>query len=247
MKAILLAAGRGTRLGALTERTPKPLLEVGGRPIIVHIIDGLIAAGVREFLVVTGYLARELEAGLGNGAHAGVSVEYVRQEQLEGTGRALQLGREWLGDEPFFFGWGDIMVRPGNYREVVRRARFADAAIAVNEVDDPWAGGAVYVDGDWRVTRMVEKPARGTSATRWNNAGFGVLGTEIWPILGDLEPSARGEYELPAAIAQLAATGHHVRAVPIEGPWFDIGTPESLAAAREEFGRDRGSAQAARP
>ena len=193
MKAVLLAAGRGSRLGPLTESTPKGLLEVAGRPIIVRIIDGLIAASVDDFAIVTGYLAAKLEAGLGNGSQSGVRITYFRQEQLNGTAAALALAREFVGDERFFFGWGDILIRPENYREVIRKARFADAAIALNEVDDPFAGGAVYVDDDFRVTRMSEKPPRGTSTTRWNNAGLGVLGPEIWAAIEELQPSERGE------------------------------------------------------
>ena len=237
MNAVLLAAGRGSRLGRLTESTPKPLLEVAGRPIIVHIIDGLVAAGIDDFAIVTGYLAEKLEAGLGNGAQSGVRITYFRQEQLDGSARALALAREFAGDERFLFAWGDILVRPENYRTLIRKSRLADAAIALNEVDDPWAGGAVYVDKGFRVTRMVEKPAKGTSSTRWNNAGLGVLGPEIWPAIDALQPSERGEYELPAAIAALVAAGLDVRGAPVDGPWFDIGTPESLEAARAEFGR----------
>lgn len=234
-RAILLAAGKGTRLGPLTAQAPKPLLEVGGRPILVHIIDGLLRAGVERFLIVTGHFGELIEAELGNGSAVGVDIEYVRQEQLEGTARALALGREFAGEERFFFGWGDILVRPENYRAVIRRARLADAVIAVNEVDDPWAGGAVYVDAEMRVTRMVEKPAKGTSTTRWNNAGFGVLGPEIWQLIDELEPSERGEYELPQAIGALIASGARVVASAVEGPWFDIGTREQLDAARREF------------
>ena len=240
-KAVLLAAGRGTRLGVLTEDFPKPLLEVGGKPIIVHILDGLMAAGIDEVTIVTGHAAARLEAELGNGAGSGLKICYVRQERLEGTARALALARDHLGDEPFLFGWGDIVVRRENYRNVLRAARFADAVIAVNEVEDPFAGAAVYFDaGSGLVTRIVEKPARGTSTTRWNNAGFGVLTPAIWPAIDALEPSARGEYELPQAISALVESGSRVRAVPVEGPWFDVGTPESLEAARAEFaGRRR--------
>ena len=231
-KAVLLAAGRGARLGALTEHTPKPLIEVAGRPIIVHIVDGLLAAGVTDFAIVTGYLGKKLQAGLGNGAQSGVAIRYFQQETLDGTARALSLARDFCGEDAFFFGWGDILVRPENYREVIRRARFADAAIAVNEVDDPWAGGAVYVDTAMRVTKLLEKPPIGTSTTRWNNAGFGVLGPAVWPAIEALEPSARGEYELPQAIAALVAAGLEVRAAPVTGAWFDIGTRESLEDAR---------------
>ncbi len=236
-KAVLLAAGRGTRLGALTERLPKPLLSVGGRPIIVHILDGLFRAGIRDVTIVTGYLAEMVEAELGNGAGSGMEIRYVRQEKLEGTARALCLAREPLGDATFFVGWGDILVRPENYRAIVRASRLADAAIAVNEVGDPSLGAAVYLDEAMNVQRIVEKPGPGTSTTRWNNAGLAVLGPNIWPFIDALEPSERGEYELPQAVAALVASGARVVAVPIQGPWFDIGTPENLEAARAAFGR----------
>lgn len=236
-RAVLLAAGRGKRLGVLTESTPKPLLEVAGRPIIVHALDALIVAGVREFAIVTGYLAAKLEAELGNGAQSNVSITYFRQAKLDGTARAVALAREFVGEEPFFLGWGDIMVRAENYREVLKKGRFADAAIAVNHVEDPATGAAVYVDSTMRVTRMVEKPPPGTSSTHWNNAGLMSLSPKVWPFIDALTPSTRGEYELPQAIAAMVASGSEVVAVPIEGPWFDIGTPESLDAARTAFRR----------
>jgi len=241
-KAVLLAAGRGTRLGALTANYPKPLLEVGGRPIIVHILDGLAQAGITDVTIVTGHFAQLLESEVGNGDQSGLRIRYVRQEKPEGTARALALARERMGDDQFFAGWGDILVRPKNYVRMVKAARFADIVIAVNEVDDPWAGAAVYVDEKMRVVRIVEKPEPGSSTTRWNNAGFFILGPAIWPVIDRLGPSERGEYELPEAVASLVEARAEVRAAPVEGPWFDIGTPEDMERAREVFGSRRGGA-----
>lgn len=235
-QALLLAAGRGARLGNLTRDTPKPLLDVGGQPIIFRILEGLAEAGVRDVTVVTGHLAETLETVLGDGSRWGASVRCVRQERLEGTARAAELARPFLSGAPFFVGWADIVVEGANYAGVIAGSRATGAAIAVNELEDPWAGAAVYVDGAMRVLRMVEKPAKGTSTTHWNNAGLAVLPAGIWDEVDRLEPSERGEYELPQAIAALVASGHPVVAVPIEGPWFDIGTPESLEAARRYFG-----------
>lgn len=239
-KAVVLAAGRGTRLGALTANYPKPLLEVGGRPIIVHVLDGLERSGVQDVTIVTGHFASLLEAEVGTGEQSGLSIRYVRQETPEGTARALALAREHTGDGQFLACWGDILVRPENYVRVVKAARFADIVIAVNEVDDPWAGAAVYVDEQMRVERIVEKPERGSSTTRWNNAGLFVLAPAIWEEIARLEPSERGEYELPSALESLVEGGAEVRAVPIAGPWFDVGTPEDLDRARDVFGRRGG-------
>lgn len=234
--AVLLAAGRGTRLGGLTQTIPKPLLEVGGRPMIFRILEGLAGAGVRDVTVITGHLADVLETALGDGGRWGVALRCVRQELLDGTARAAALARPFLRERPFFVGWGDIVVEAANYPRVIEGAGQNGAAIAVNEVDDPWAGAAVYVDAAMRVLRVVEKPPKGTSPTRWNNAGLAVLPPAIWDEVDRLEPSARGEYELPQAVAALVAAGHPVVAVPVEGPWFDIGTPENLVAARRYFG-----------
>ena len=236
IRAVLLAAGRGTRLGALTANTAKPMLEVGGNPILHRIVAGLAAGGIQEVMVVTGHSAESLEAATGDGSRWGVVIRYVRQHVPDGTARAVALARDFVGDEPFFAGWGDVVVEPGNYGPIINATAGADGAIAVNEVDDPATGAAVYVDSAMRVTRIIEKPEPGTSTTRWNNAGMMVLPAAIWPHIESLPLSPRGEYELPQAVAALVAAGCELRAVPVLGPWFDIGTAENLAAARAHFG-----------
>ncbi|MFN0093151.1 MAG: nucleotidyltransferase family protein [Dehalococcoidia bacterium] len=230
-RAVVLAAGRGTRLGALTAATPKPLLEVGGRPILLRILDGLAAAGITDLALVTGYLGGPVRDAV-LAANLPLHVTWAEQHDLRGTAAAVQLARDVLGDGPFFFGWGDIVVHSRNYAAIVA-AGAEGPALAVNEVDDPWAGAAVYVTSGGLVSQIVEKPAPGSSTTRWNNAGLGVLDGRIWPAIEALTPSSRGELELPRAIASLVGSGVPVRAVPVSGPWFDIGTPESLAAARQ--------------
>ena len=151
-------------MGALTATTPKPLLTVRGQPIIEFILRGLKATGTMEAIVVTGYRGEQIQAHLGDGARLGVRLTYRAQETQEGTARALWLARDLIGDRPFILSWGDVIVAPGSYAALLAEYTRApcDVLLMVNDMDDPWRGAAVYVDSDWRVTRLVEKPARGS-------------------------------------------------------------------------------------
>jgi len=224
-------------MGPLTATTPKPLLRLCQRPIIEHILVGLEAAGVRRSIVVTGYLGEQIERHLGNGSQFGLELTFRRQQYAEGTARALALVRDDLDNEPFLLSWGDVLVDGTLYAELLndfRRAP-ADLLLTVNPCADPWRGAAVYVEPDWHVTRLVEKPPRGTSHTSWNNAGIFVFSPLIFTYLKGLGPSSRGEYELPQAIAAMIADGRNVRAHPLHGFWSDLGTPEDLVAAEQTY------------
>src|SRR5271157_2530837 len=176
-KALLFAAGRGKRLGDLTAHTPKPMLEVAGAPIIAHILEALAVAGVEEAIVVTGYLAEQVENFCARFAveHAPLRVRTVRQPSLNGTGGAMLAAIPLIGNEErFLLGWGDVLMDREFYGRFAKQARIAeyDLLLSVNRTRDPYRGAAVYVDSEMRVTRIVEKPAPGTSTTNWNNAGL---------------------------------------------------------------------------
>jgi dTDP-glucose pyrophosphorylase len=233
MMAVILAAGRGTRMGALTAHTPKPLLKLQGRPIIEHILAGLRTAGVGAAVVVTGYRGEQIETHLGDGGRFGLRLAYRRQERPEGTAKALLLAADATAQGPFVLSWGDIVVAPGNYSVLLAdfARRPCDALLMVNQLDDPWRGAAVYVDTEWQVTQLIEKPPRGTSRSRWNNAGLFVFTPLIFAYAARLQVSARSEYELPQAIAAMINDRRTVRACAVRGFWSDLGTPEDLAAA----------------
>lgn len=238
--AVVLAAGRGTRMGALTAHTPKPLLTVNGTPLLGRVLGGLAAAGIRRAVVVTGYLGEQIEAALGDGSALGLALTYRRQAEANGTAKALLLAADAVGEAPCVVSWGDILVPRAFYREFCDAwaRRPCDAQLAINRVDDPWAGAAVYVDADWRVHRLEEKPPRGTSTTPWNNAGIMAFTPLIFDYARRLAPSPRGEYELPQAVTQMVRDGRDVRAVPVNGPWSDVGTPADLEAAQTLFAEE---------
>jgi dTDP-glucose pyrophosphorylase len=209
------------------------MLEVGGAPLIDHIVAGIAASGLRSLVVVTGYLAPVVEQHLA--ANSPLPVVFVRQDEQDGTAGALRLTRNAVGYEPFLLSWGDIATDARHFNDVAAawRPQLA-AAIGVNQVDDVSRGAAVVFGDDRRIISIVEKPS-GDPPSRWNSSGLMVFGPQIWGPLEQVEYSRRGELELPDAISRLIAEDELLEAVPLTGAWFDIGTASTLEAAREAF------------
>ncbi|MCX6590675.1 MAG: nucleotidyltransferase family protein [Acidobacteria bacterium] len=228
-KAVILAAGRGTRMKSLTDDLPKPMLPLKGRPILDYLTDRLRGAGFTEFGVVIGYRAEVVEAHFAGRPE----IHFVRQEVIDGTARATLLCREFVGGEDFLFTFGDILTETADYAAM--RAKLkpgVDAVAAVRHVPDPWQGAAVY-EQDGVVTRIIEKPPQGTSTTHWNSAGVYCFRAAVFDELAKVPKSPRGEYELTSAVEALVAQGRVVIHA-LEGIWRDIGRPEDLEAAQNE-------------
>jgi NDP-sugar pyrophosphorylase family protein len=223
LRAVLLAAGEGTRMRPLTLRRPKALVPVAGRPMIEHIVAGLVAAEIEQICLVVGYRGDQVVEEIGDGRRLGACIQYRWQQDCGGTGDALLCAADLIGEKPFFLGWGDILVPPRNYRAIAEIARTEqpEALLSVNYVDDPWEGAAVYV-ADGSVERITEKPPRGSSATNFNNAGLFVFGPQIMDIVRDTPLSPRGELEVPSAIQAMLESGVRIRAYEIEGYWSDV-------------------------
>src|SRR5260370_29417857 len=109
-KAVLLAAGRGTRMREMTAELPKPMLEVRGKPVLQHIVEGLREAGVRNFLVVVGYRADAVQNFFGDGSRYRIDIQYATQVAQDGTGRVVDLARDFVSDSAFVLAYGDILV-----------------------------------------------------------------------------------------------------------------------------------------
>ncbi len=228
-RAVILAAGRGTRMGSFTEEIPKPMLPVAGKPLLEHILDRLSAAGISEFCIVVGYRHEAIEAHFKQSAH---SIQFVVQEPVNGTGAAALLAKSFTAEEPFLLTYGDILCDPSEYTKaaaVFETHAVTSAVLAVKEVDDPWQGAAVYEIAG-RISRIVEKPPKGTSVTRWNSAGFYLFRPVIFRYLERVEPSPRGELELTSALDLMLKDRLDLRISAIAGDWRDVGRPEDLAA-----------------
>ena len=109
MKAVILAAGKGTRMGALTKHTPKPMIHVSGKPVLEHIIRRMMTSGVTDFVLVTKYLAEQIEAYFGDGRDFGTRIEYVEQIDKYGTGAALLSAKDLALGEPVMMTFADVI------------------------------------------------------------------------------------------------------------------------------------------
>lgn len=227
-KAMLLAAGRGTRMRELTHDVPKPMIAVRGKPILQHIIEGLAQAGITDILIVVGYRKEVVTEFFGDGSPFGVRVTYTTQAVQDGTGRVVELGKDFAGAGPFVLSYGDILVDPANYRRLVNLDG-AEALISVKRNEDVSKGGAVFVNERFELTDLREKPKPGEPTSPWYNAGVYTFRPSIFDFTAKLERSPRGEYELTDAIRALALSGKVVQAYELKGDWADVRDPEVLA------------------
>lgn len=243
MKALVLAAGRGTRMKELTADRPKPMVLLAGKPILEHILLGLREAGATEFVVITGYRAEVLESYFGDGRPWGVSIQYRRQETQNGNAKAIQLAEEAIGQEPFFLTFGDIILHPSNYRRVAEsfRRRPVDLLMSLVWVEDVWRHSSVIFDDDGRVRDIVEKPDPSEVKSNWNSAALFMATPALFEYTARLTPSKRNEYELTDAIRAMAHDpARRVHGEKVEGYWGDLADAEALRRMEERM-RQEGS------
>jgi len=233
-KAVLLAAGRGTRMRELTADLPKPMIKVRNKPVLLHIIEGLQSAGIKDFLIVVGYRADVVQSYFGDGTGLGLNIEYAIQTVQDGTGRVVDLAREFVCEGPFVLSYGDILVDPANYGQLVALPDDVAAIVSVKRNEDVSKGGAVFFNDNFELIDLREKPKPGEPTSPWYNAGVYAFRPNIFEHTARLLPSARGEYELTDAIRELAQSGHKVKGLELSGHWADVRDPEILA----ELNRD---------
>jgi UDP-N-acetylglucosamine diphosphorylase / glucose-1-phosphate thymidylyltransferase / UDP-N-acetylgalactosamine diphosphorylase / glucosamine-1-phosphate N-acetyltransferase / galactosamine-1-phosphate N-acetyltransferase len=228
-KAVLLAAGRGTRMRELTAELPKPMLQVRGKPVLQHIVEGLRDAGLLDFLIVVGWRAEVVKEFFGDGSKLGVRIEYQTQTVQDGTGKVVELAKSFTANEPFVLSYGDILITRENYPRVCDALTGTEAVVTVKRSDDVSQGGAVFVNENFELVDLREKPKPGEQTSPWYNAGVYAFRPSIFDFIAKLERSPRGEYELTDAIRNLALAGKKVQALELLGDWADVRDPEILA------------------
>jgi MurNAc alpha-1-phosphate uridylyltransferase len=225
MKAMILAAGRGERMRPLTDHCPKPLLRVGGKPLLVWHIERLVKAGIREIVINHAHLGHMFQPLLGHGEAWGVRIDYSPEiEALETAGGIVQ-ALPLLGSGPFLVVNGDVYCEL-NYSVFIARAltRMAQGQLAhIVLVDNPphHPEGDFVLDASGRISRE--------GGSRLTYSGIGAFRPEMF---AGIEPGEKARLAplLDAAIAEDRLCGEHFR-----GYWEDVGTPERLGKLDAEL------------
>lgn len=230
MKAVILAAGKGTRMGELTATVPKPMKEVAGKPILEHIVRGLRdEADIRDIFIVTGWCGHVIRDYFGDGSKWQVSITYGEQVVQDGTGKAPELAKAWVARDKFLFTYGDILLdQPGDYKHLAEACR-ESGVIAVKDGEDLTKGGAVVLDKEGFMIDLVEKGSGPPPANAYYNAGIYIMPPEIFEFTARLEKSPRGEYEFTDALKAFVKAGARLRGVTLRGGWADVRDPSVLA------------------
>lgn len=181
MRAVILAAGRGTRLGLLTESLPKPLIQIRGKSILEHNVELCRRHGVSEVFVNTHYLADKITSALGDGTKLGVAITYSYEQQPLGTAGALVNFKDQLLKGSFYVVYGDnfsdydldLLRQKNEHHQAV-------ATIGFHLREDVAESGVAEFDGEGRIIRFVEKPRPSESESRWVNAGIYYLSPQIF-------------------------------------------------------------------
>jgi len=223
MRAIIPVAGFGSRLRPHTFTLPKVLINVGGKPILGHIMDKIIRDGFTEATLIVGYLGEQVAEYVR--ANYDIRLDIVEQEERKGLAHAIHIARHTIGDEPVLIILGDTIFDV-DLKPVLAGKH---SAIGVKHVEDPRRFGIAEIS-DGMVTRLVEKPEKPTS----NNAIVGLYWiTRPAGLLSSIDSIMRkgkktkGEFQLTDALEEMRAAGEKIGTFTVDG-WYDCGKPETL-------------------
>ena len=214
MKVMLLAAGRGTRMGALTDNRPKPLLPVAGKPLLQHHIERLALAGFDEIIINTAYLGEQIAAFVGDGSRFGVPIRISAEKEGLETGGGIFNALELLGDAPFAVVNSDIWTNFPLQTLPATLSGLAHLVLVPNPSHNP--------AGDFALEQGARVAAGGQPCLTFS--GISVLHPALFT------GQQAGKFPLAPLLREAMAKGK-VSGERFEGIWIDVGTPERLQAA----------------
>ena len=216
----------------MTHTRAKQLLPVANKPIVFYGIESIVRAGIREIGIVIGETGEEIKRKVSDGSCWNAKITYIYQDRPLGLAHAVKTSRDFLRDDPFVMYLGDNLIK----HEVSELAKQyqeqdLDALIQLKEVEDPRSFGVAELDGEGRVIRLEEKP----EVPRSNLALVGVylFNARVHAAIDQLQPSARGEYEITDAIQELLDSGSKVGSNILTGWWLDTGKKDDMLEANQ--------------
>lgn len=227
MRALLLAGSKSIRMWPLVDTCPKPLLDIGGKPIIQWIIEDMRAAGIREIIVSIGYRGDQIRDFLGRGHSFGVKIDYVIQKEQRGVADSILVAKKELqGDDAFFVVNADILSEPTMFRRAKKHFKDlgAEAVVSLTLTNTPQFYGIAVIDERARIKRIVEKPQPEDIQSRYAVAGIYVLKSNIFSLLEKTR-------DLPTVLQQLIDKGKAVYGSVWERDWVEISFPWDLIRA----------------
>jgi dTDP-glucose pyrophosphorylase len=225
MKAVIMAAGKGTRMFPLTEKVPKVLIEINGKPFLYYVLKNLERAGYDDIGIVIGYKKDRFPEFLKK--YPEFKVTLIEQTPQKGTGHAVMQSREFTKDENFVVLGGDNLWSPSDLEAMLKQDNFC--YVAGIKVDDPQKYG-VLVAKNSGLVRIVEKPTKFVG--NLINTGLYKFTPEIYEALEKIKESERGELELTDAISLLAKEDK-VKVLKLKDYWIDLGSKEDIPKVSE--------------
>lgn len=235
-RAMVLAAGRGTRLAPLTDRLPKPLVAVAGTPMLVHILAFLRAGGIDEVVINLHHLGHLIEREIGDGRAFGLRVRYSWEPEILDTGGGIKRAEPLLGGEPFVVVNGDSLLElPLRAVLAYHRRRGGIITMVVRPSADAVRLGLIELDADDRVRRVVGRP---DDVIDEPLRGFMFPGLHVFePRVFDWMDGVGAFGVIRETYPRLLRAGQPVYGFVSDARWLNIDTPEALAAAAEVLAR----------
>lgn len=230
MKGIILHGGHGTRLRPLTHTGPKQLLPIANKPMSQYCIESMKDAGISEIAIVIGGIGtNKVREYYGNGEKFDVKITYVVQDEPKGIAHAVNLCKNFIGDEKFLVFLGDNIIQKSikNFVDDFKKSD-AKASILLCEVDNPSQFGIADIK-DEKIIKILEKPKN--PPTNFAVTGIYLLSSMIFDIIDNLKPSWRNEFEITDALDLLLQKNHKIIYNIITDYWKDTGTPNDILNA----------------
>lgn len=238
-RALILAAGEGTRLRPLTLDRPKPMVPIAGRPLLEHTIAWLRSHGVCEIAINLHHCPEAIVRHFGDGAACGVRITYSYEERLLGTAGAVRRLAGFFAEEPFLVIYGDVLTDLdlgrllAFHRDRARRDPRIAATIGLYRVPNPTEVGLVGLGPDGRVTRFLEKPRPAEVFTDLANTGILVVEPHVIAQIPAGVPYDFGRDLFPQLLAAGASLYGWI--IPADAYLLDIGAPEKYAQAQRDW------------